>query len=95
MGGFSIRVQSFGCYQAIEWLSNDGSTFSEKVNAVRRISKLIDGENIEDVIKLNVASRLIEELEKTKSQVLKVKDNVYKALIQIIKNKITQNSMKL
>lgn len=71
MGGLTIKVQSFGLYQAIEWLSSSES-ISNQVNAARRIRKMADNGKAEDLMKLNVVSRLVERLEKTETLVVQV-----------------------
>jgi hypothetical protein len=71
MGGFTIKAQPFGVYQAIEWLSISDRV-SNQVNAARRIRKMVENGSAEDMMKLNVVSRLVELLEKSKVVIVQV-----------------------
>lgn len=73
MGGLHIAVQPFGVYQAIEWIVGN-SSFSEKINGIKRIRRMIDMNQTDDVIKLGIVSRLVELLDKTDSIQLQVKN---------------------
>lgn len=64
MGGLHITVQPFSVYQAIEWIVGN-SSFSEKINGIIRIRRMVDMNQTDDVIKLGIVSRLVELLDKT------------------------------
>ena len=73
MGGFNVSAQSFGVYQAIEWLSNDNTSVANQIRASERIRGMLNKSRDEDIVRLNITSRLNERLEKTTSEMLKVK----------------------
>lgn len=71
MGGFFIKTQPFGVYQAIDWLQ-PGAELENQITGVRRIRTMLDQKRSEDVVKLNIVSRLVELLESTSSAALQV-----------------------
>lgn len=72
MGGFRVRVQFFGVYQAIEWLSKDNTSLQNQIRATTRIREMVDKGRTSDIVKLNIISRLMERLEKIPCSIVQV-----------------------
>lgn len=80
MGGSEVTAQSFGIYQAIEWLCNDGTSVENQIKGVVRIRKMIEQCKNDDFVELNIISRLVERLEKTTSVRLQVSKYMFHSL---------------
>ena len=71
MDVFLIPVQSFGAYQAIDWLCSDAEA-QLKILACRRIQNMLNDDKSEDVVKLGIVSRLVEALKSSEDTELQV-----------------------
>lgn len=76
MGGFLVPVQPFGVYQALDWLVRDDTSVDNVIRALERIRSVIEKGRADEIIKLNIVSRLIECLETTQCKRLQVPRNI-------------------
>lgn len=71
MGGFQVSAQSFGTYQAIDWLK-PSETAVHQIMATLRIRRMLEDNKGEDIIKLGIVARLFELLEVNENVTVKV-----------------------